>query len=124
MRAALMGNGEQPPTVDYTAVDNRAQTTAISSMLPINSGIAPSATQLAQARQRVADSAKAVDDPRARVAQLRRDGHPTADAEQLLASFLQVLDVMRAQLAVEASSATKVRPTAQNGPVVDSADAG
>lgn len=49
-------------------------------------------------RRHVREGQRIVRDQRALVAQLRRDGHPTAVAEQLLAEFEHALEIHYADL--------------------------
>ena len=75
----------------------------LASMRRLDSGMAPTAAEIEQAREHVAAGAKAVADQRARLEQLRQGGHSTDDAEQLLATFEQSLRAMREHLAIEES---------------------
>lgn len=82
-------------------------------MLPIDTGMAPTGAELELARRHVAEAEKAVDGQRAHVDQLRRQGYATDAAERLLATFEQVLRVMREHLTIEESFAhDKSCPTA------------
>lgn len=75
----------------------------VNSMPPIDSGMAPTEAEIEQARLHVADVAQAVEDQRRRLERLRRTGHPTQNAEELLATFEDTLRVMREHLAIEES---------------------
>lgn len=75
------------------------------SMLPIKTGMAPTEAELKLARSHVAEAEAAVQRQRARLERLRRGGHPTDDAEELLATFEQTLRAMREHLATEQSFA-------------------
>ena len=56
---------------------------------------------LDQARRHVSEAEERVERQTRLVDELARDGHPTADAEALLATFRKTLRVMREHLAEE-----------------------
>lgn len=65
--------------------------------------MAPTEAEIELARSHVADAERVVYQQRARLKQLRERGHPTDDAEQLLATFEQTLLAMCEHLATEES---------------------
>ena len=75
----------------------------LASMSPLKSAMAPTPSEIEEARRHVALAAKAVGEQRTRLERLRRNGRSTSDAERLLVTFEEVLFVMRKHLSVEES---------------------
>ena len=65
--------------------------------------MAPTKAEIEQARRHVRNARDAVSAQRRRLERLVNAGHPTADAEKVLAIFEETLDALRKHLAVEES---------------------
>lgn len=63
--------------------------------------MAPTVEQIQQAREHVALAVRMVTDQRIRVQRLHRSGHSTVNATALLATFEEVLLVLRQHLTTE-----------------------